>query len=253
MLLTINAVISPLKCLGRQWLWLPVDIVMGNIAVRRTWRLPRHSQLVWKLCYSRYISRWRWLCNSETQTFKENIQPTTSSCSHNVLCCYTDWFTTHSKQNRSLQTSFLADLANHLANHLLKKLKTNTKKLTCIIKSRDITTQTKKTLGLVVLHSWFLQPKAHIWAVNTQQRVHTHIRLTALCLGLPGWAGTRKVKPIWILLKQETVSGSGIRWAICKSEPCSRQITMPAPHRSVFLQAGRPSCRPTTVSKHWRQ
>ena len=31
--------------------------------------------------------------------------------------------------------------------------------------------------------------------------------------GLPGWAGTRKVKPIWILLKQETVSGSGISWA----------------------------------------
>jgi len=27
---------------------------------------------------------------------------------------------------------------------------------------------------------------------------------------LPGWAGTRKVKPIWISLKQETVSGSGI-------------------------------------------
>jgi len=23
-------------------------------------------------------------------------------------------------------------------------------------------------------------------------------RLMALCLGLPGWAGTRKVKPIWI-------------------------------------------------------
>ena len=30
---------------------------------------------------------------------------------------------------------------------------------------------------------------------------HTHSRLTALCPGLPGWAGTRKVKPIWILLK----------------------------------------------------
>ena len=51
---------------------------------------------------------------------------------------------------------------------------------------------------------------------------------------LPGWAGTRKVKPIWILLKQETVSGSGISWAICKSAPCSRQITMPAPHHSFF-------------------
>ena len=35
----------------------------------------------------------------------------------------------------------------------------------------------------------------------------THVRLTALILGLPGWKGTRKVKPIWILLKlvQETV------------------------------------------------
>ena len=33
--------------------------------------------------------------------------------------------------------------------------------------------------------------------------VHTP-HLTALCPGLPGWAGTRKVKPIWILLKQET-------------------------------------------------
>ena len=35
----------------------------------------------------------------------------------------------------------------------------------------------------------------------------------ALFPGLPGWAGTRKVKPIWILLKRETVSGSGISWA----------------------------------------
>jgi len=39
---------------------------------------------------------------------------------------------------------------------------------------------------------------------------------------------------IWILLKQETVSGSGISWAICKSAPRSRQMTTPAPHHSVF-------------------
>jgi len=32
----------------------------------------------------------------------------------------------------------------------------------------------------------------------------------ALCPGLPRWAGTRKVKPISILLEQETVGGSGI-------------------------------------------
>ena len=67
----------------------------------------------------------------------------------------------------------------------------------------------------------------------------------ALCPGLPRWAGTRKVKRNWILLKQETVSGSGISWAVRKSAPCSRQITMPAPHHSVFLQAGCPSCCPT--------
>jgi len=42
----------------------------------------------------------------------------------------------------------------------------------------------------------------------------THARLTALCPGLPGWASTRKVKPVWILLKQETVSGSHIYQAV---------------------------------------
>ena len=81
--------------------------------------------------------------------------------------------------------------------------------------------------------------------------INTHTRLTALCLGLPGWAGTRKVKPNWILLKQETVSGSGISWAICKSAPCCRQITMPAPHHSDFyMPDALPAARPT-ASKHW--
>ena len=56
---------------------------------------------------------------------------------------------------------------------------------------------------------------------------HTHTRLSALFPGLPRWATTRKVKRIWILLKQETV-------AICKSAPRARQITTPAPHHSVF-------------------
>jgi len=55
--------------------------------------------------------------------------------------------------------------------------------------------------------------------IKSTHSPHTHTRLTALFLGLPRWAGTRKEKPIWILLKQETVSGSGIRWAICKFAP----------------------------------
>ena len=66
--------------------------------------------------------------------------------------------------------------------------------------------------------------------------IDTHTRLTALFLGLPRWTGTRKVKPTWILLKQETVSGSGISWAICKSASYSTQITTPAPHPSVVYR-----------------
>ena len=80
--------------------------------------------------------------------------------------------------------------------------------------------------------------------------MHTHTHpFNGLFPGLPRWAGTRKVKPIWILLNQKTVSGSGINWATCKSALCSRQITMPAPHHSVFLQAGCPSCGPTNSIK----
>ena len=45
------------------------------------------------------------------------------------------------------------------------------------------------------------------------------------------------------------MSGSGISWAICKSAPRFRQITMPASHHSVFLQAGCPSCHPTNSVK----
>jgi len=44
------------------------------------------------------------------------------------------------------------------------------------------------------------------------------------------------LEEIWILLKQETVSGTVINWAICKSAPRSRQITMPAPYHSVFYR-----------------
>ena len=51
---------------------------------------------------------------------------------------------------------------------------------------------------------------------------------------------------------QETVSGSGISWAVCKSAPCSRQLTMPAPHQSfVYRPDALPAAQPT-ASKHCR-
>jgi len=64
----------------------------------------------------------------------------------------------------------------------------------------------------------------------------------------------QKGKPFWILLEQEMMGGSGISWTICKSfATCSRQITTPVPHHSVFFY--RPDAHPATqptVSKHWR-
>ena len=75
--------------------------------------------------------------------------------------------------------------------------------------------------------------------------IQTYTHLTALFPELSGQAGTRKVKQIWILLKQETVSGSGISWTVCKSAPRSRQITSSL----SLLQAGCPSCHPTNSVK----
>ena len=109
---------------------------------------------------------------------------------------------------------------------------------------------------IVVMTARQVNLKADDWVVNGIGRkgdrfthTHTHTRLTTLCPGLPGWSGTRKEKSFWIFQKQETMSGSGISWAICKSAPRSRQITMPANHHSVFLQAGCSSCRPTNSIK----
>jgi len=76
-------------------------------------------------------------------------------------------------------------------------------------------------------------PECFIHAIRAQDNYSATHTFNGPFLGLPGSAGTRKVKPIWILLKQETVSGSSISWAICKSAPRWRQITIPAPHHSV--------------------
>ena len=82
----------------------------------------------------------------------------------------------------------------------------------------------------------------------------THICFTALLtlsvITRVSWY--QKGKPIWILLKQETMSGSGISWAICISAPRPRQITMPAPHHSVFYRPDALSATQPTASKHWR-
>ena len=97
-----------------------------------------------------------------------------------------------------------------------------------------------ESISFVPMHHRFKSiTQEHNCEQNDPKRCqpHTHTRLTTLCPGLPGWAGTRKVKPIWLLLKQETVSGSGISWAICKSAPRSRQI--PRQHSTAQFFTGR--------------
>jgi len=80
---------------------------------------------------------------------------------------------------------------------------------------------------------------------------HTHIRLMALCPGLPGWAGTKKVKPIWILLKQETVrQRMAVESAVCTSLQTDNHASTPL--LSVYRLDALPAAQPT-ASKHWRQ
>ena len=75
---------------------------------------------------------------------------------------------------------------------------------------------------------------------------HTHTRLTALFSRTTQVSRYQKGKTN---LDFTEARDSGISWAICKSAPCSRQTTTPAPHHSCFLQAGCPSCRPTNSVK----
>jgi len=110
-------------------------------------------------------------------------------------------------------------------------------------RSRGLKLFIQRSQGLLPEDIWYLSEIT----MTTINYTHTHTRLTALCPGLPRSAGTRKVKPIWILLKQQTVSGSGICWAICKYASRSRQ---PRQHPTAqFLQAGCPSWRPTNSVK----
>ena len=97
-------------------------------------------------------------------------------------------------------------------------------------------------------HSLYVTPHSGKWGV----------------LWLPGPPGSpplrttrvsryQKGKEIWILQKQETVSGSGVSWVVCKSAPCCIQITTPVPHHSVFYRPDALPATQPTVSKHWRQ
>jgi len=63
------------------------------------------------------------------------------------------------------------------------------------------------------------------------------------------WYQKGKTKTNLDFLEQETVSSSGISWAMCKSALAPNQITMQAPHHSVFYRPDAPPCHPTNCVK----
>ena len=94
-----------------------------------------------------------------------------------------------------------------------------------------------------------------IWQRKTSSYVHVHAHAHAHAhththtLNGPFSGSTQvsryqKSKTNLDLLEQETVSGSGISWAICKSAPCSTQTTTPVPHHSVFFTGRMPFLPP---------
>jgi len=102
------------------------------------------------------------------------------------------------------------------------------------------------TTQSLIYRVWHVFPPASPLLTHT----HTHTHLTALSRGLPGWTSTRKVKPIWILLKQETLSGS---WdtQVCTSLQTDNHASTP-PLKFFYRPDALPATQPT-VSKHWRQ
>ena len=96
--------------------------------------------------------------------------------------------------------------------------------------SSTLTTRLPSTSMLI--HHYYQHMFIEQKVVKHNSYRHTH-PFNGPLSGTTTWTGTKKVKPIWISLKQETVSGSGISWAICKSAPHSEEITMPATHHRL--------------------
>ena len=96
----------------------------------------------------------------------------------------------------------------------------------------------------------WLRLSSYMCDVDFNNNTHTHTFNGPLSGST--WASRYHKGKTKILLKQETLSDSSISWAICKSAPRSRQITMPSPHHSVFYRPDTLPLAQPTVSKHWR-
>jgi len=78
------------------------------------------------------------------------------------------------------------------------------------------------------------------------QNAYTHTRLTALCPGLPGWAGTRKVLDFTEARDSEWQWHPLGHMQVCTSLQADNHASTPP---LSFLQAGCPSCYRTNSVK----
>ena len=86
------------------------------------------------------------------------------------------------------------------------------------------------------------------------KHTHTHTRLTALFQDYLEKGQYEKGKINLDFTKARDSECSGISWAICKSAPSSRRITMPAPHHHlVFYRSDALPAAQPTASKHRMQ
>jgi len=86
-----------------------------------------------------------------------------------------------------------------------------------------------------------------LYSLGIKQMEHTHTHLFNGPISGTTWVSRyQKGKTNLDFTKAKD---SGISWAVSKSAPRSRQITMPAPHRFSFLQARCPSYHPTNSVK----
>jgi len=141
----------------------------------------------------------------------------------------------HRQKNDKQEKSIEQPTAQTRSKYLSEKTRKHKRAADQVRKERSFLRLFRVAFKLVqaVLH---LQRQRVVVAADYLQHlrtVHTHT-FNGPFSGTTRVSRYQKGKPIWILLKQETVSGSGISWAICKSAPRSRQITMPAPHHSGF-------------------
>ena len=85
---------------------------------------------------------------------------------------------------------------------------------------------------------------------TSSTNTHTHTRVTALCPGLPGWAGARKENQsgFYWSKRQWVVVASAGPYASAHLAPV-RYNHAGNPPLKFFLQSGCPSCRPTNSVK----